>query len=117
MSLECFIRGDLEPLGSYFNSCAEIKLDRGVGIRDVVEGTLLGKQAFIAAGTEFYTEQADQLEFLAELEDYYVQVLTLTTDRYSGMLLARLNAEHVRNKLLLEASRTVTSALDPDEVL
>ncbi|ACS79902.1 GAF domain-containing sensor histidine kinase [Maridesulfovibrio salexigens] len=117
MSLECFIRGDLEPMGNYFNSCAEIKLDRGVGIRDVVEGTLLGKQAFIAVGMKFYTEQADLLEFLAELEDYYVQVLTLTADRYSGMLLSRLNAEHVRNKLLLEASRTVTSALDPDEVL
>lgn len=117
MNLECFTRGDFVPLDNYFKSCAGIKIDRGVGIRDVVEGTLLCKQSFIAAGMEFYTEQEDLLDFLEELENYYVQVLILTTDRYSGMLLSRLNAEHVRNKLLLEASRTVTSALDPDEVL
>ena len=117
MNLECFTRGDLVPLENYFKSCAGIKLDRGVGIRDVVEGTLLAKQSFIAAGMEFYKNQDAFLEFLRELEDYFAQVLTLTTDRYSGMLLSRLNAEHVRNKLLLEASRTVTSALDPDEVL
>ncbi|WP_421901777.1 GAF domain-containing protein [Maridesulfovibrio sp.] len=117
MNLECFTRGDLVPLENYFKSCAGIKLDRGVGIRDVVEGTLLAKQSFIAAGMEFYKDQDAFLEFLRELEDYFAQVLTLTTDRYSGMLLSRLNAEHVRNKLLLEASRTVTSALDPDEVL
>ncbi len=117
MHLECFTRGNLVPLDNYFNSCAEIKLDRGVGIRDVVEVALIGKQSLIGAATDFFKEQDDFLEFLQELEDYFVQVLTLTTDRYSGMLLSRLNAEHVRNKLLLEASRTVTSALDPDEVL
>ncbi len=117
MNLECFTRGDLVPLENYFKSCAGIKLDRGVGIRDVVEGTLLCKQAFIAAGLDFYNDQGDLLSFLNELEEYYSEVLTLTTDRYSSMLLSRLNAEHVRNKLLLEASRTVTSALDPDEVL
>lgn len=117
MHLECFTRGDLVPLDNYFNSCAEIKLDRGVGIRDVVDVALIGKQSLIDAATDFFKQQDEFLEFLQELEDYFVQVLTLTTDRYSSMLLARLNAEHVRNKLLLEASRTVTSALDPDEVL
>ncbi len=117
MIFECFTRGDLVPLENYFKSCASIKLDRGVGIRDVVEGTMLGKQACIIAGQNFYTDQAEYFEYLEELEIFYRKVLSLTTDRYSSMLLSRLNAEHVRNKLLLEASRTVTSALDPDEVL
>ncbi|WP_319759652.1 GAF domain-containing sensor histidine kinase [Maridesulfovibrio sp.] len=117
MNLECFIRGDLFPLENYFKGCAGIKLDRGVGIRDVVEGTLLRKKVFISAGFEFFSDKDDFIAFLEELEDYYVEVLTLTTERYSSMLLSRLNAEHIRNKLLLEASRTVTSALDPDEVL
>ncbi|NDV23420.1 GAF domain-containing sensor histidine kinase [Desulfovibrio sp. JC022] len=117
MTLECFTRGDLGPMKSYFNSCASIKLDRGMGIRDVVEGTMLGKRTFISAGRSFYTDHDEYIAFLEELEAFYVEVIILTTDRYSGMLLSRLNAEHVRNKLLLEASRTVTSALDPDEVL
>ncbi len=116
-TLECFVRGDLDVMEEYFSSCANIKLDRGVGIRDVVEGALLGKQAIRDFGRKFFDENHDYHEFLDELEDFYFEVLSLNTDRYSGMLLSRLNTEHVRNKLLLEASSTVTSALDPDEVL
>ncbi|WP_432736102.1 GAF domain-containing protein [Maridesulfovibrio sp. FT414] len=117
MTLECFSRGDLEPLEDYFKSCANIKLDRGVGIRDVVESTLLGKKAIREFGRRYFTDRDEFLAFLEELEDFYFEVINLTTDRYSAMLLSRLNTEHVRNKLLLEASRTVTSAMDPDEVL
>ena len=117
MNLGCFTRGDFVPLENHFLSCAEIKLDRGVGIRDLVEGTMLSKKAFINAGQEFFEDKNDLLIFLHELEEYSAGVLSIITDRYSSMLLSRLNTEHVRNKLLLEASRTVTSALDPDEVL
>lgn len=117
MILKCFTRGDLDIMEEYFRSCANIKLDRGVGIRDVVESSLLGKLAIRSFGRTFFKENNDYLDFLDELEEFYFEVLNLTTDRYSGMLLSRLNTEHVRNKLLLEASSTVTSALDPDEVL
>ncbi|WP_320169729.1 GAF domain-containing sensor histidine kinase [Maridesulfovibrio sp.] len=117
MTMECFIRGDLDVLEEHMKGCAGVKLDRGVGIRDVVEATLLGKRGVREYGREFFTNREDYIEFLEELDDFYFEVLIITTDRYSAMLLSRLDTEHVRNRLLLEASRTVTSALDPDEVL
>lgn len=115
--LDCFELGNVKPLERYFADCAHIKLDRGVGIRDVVEGTLLGKSVVMSLSRKFCADNEEYIEFLEELENFYLLFLAMATDRYSGMLLSRLNAEHVRNKLLLEASRTVTSALDPDEVL
>ncbi|CCO24415.1 GAF domain-containing sensor histidine kinase [Maridesulfovibrio hydrothermalis] len=116
-TLDCFIRGDFAPLDNYFQGCAHIKLNRGVGIGDVVEGTMLGKHVFLKFGRKYCADQDEYVEFLNELERFYFEIVTVTTERYSEMLLSKLNAEHVRNKLLLEASRTVTSTLDPDEAL
>lgn len=115
--LDCFRLGSFDPMYKYLLKCAHIKLDRGVGIRDVVEGTLLGKSVMISLSRKYCSDDEEYIEFLEELESFYFSFLAMTTDRYSGMLLSRLNAEHVRNKLLLEASRTVTSTLDPDEML
>ncbi len=115
--LDCFELGNFVPLERFLRECAHIKLDRGVGIRDVVEGTLLGKSVIMSLSRKYCDDNEEYIEFVEELEGFYLSFLTMVTDRYSGMLLSRLNSEHVRNKLLLEASRTVTSALDPDEVL
>lgn len=115
--LECYEQGSFAPLDKHLSECAHIKLDRGVGIRDVVEATLLGKSVVATLARQYCENSEEYIQFLEELEEFYQSFLAMTTARYSSMLLSRLDAEHVRNKLLLEASRTVTSALDPDEVL
>ncbi|WP_027722900.1 GAF domain-containing protein [Maridesulfovibrio zosterae] len=115
--LDCFNQGSYSPFADYLSECAHIKLDRGLGIRDVVEGILLGKSVIISLFRKYCASTEEYIIFLEELESFFLSFLAMTTDRYSAMLLSRLNTEHVRNKLLLEASRTVTSALDPDEVL
>jgi signal transduction histidine kinase len=119
----CMKQGSLERMDAYICEAGRSKLDKGMNVRDVVQWALLCKNAFLNAIRRRFaptegTEYSDRCgRSLQATERFFDDLIVMVAQRYSDMLLARLNAEHRRNKLLLDVSRTISSALDPDTVL
>jgi signal transduction histidine kinase len=91
--------------------------DSDWGVGEVVELFSLGRTALLAALRRCPCDSPELFRRQDALEAFYIDVIARITEQYTDLFLCRQEREHARARILLEASRAVSSSLAPDEVL
>ncbi|MCT4535101.1 GAF domain-containing sensor histidine kinase [Halodesulfovibrio sp.] len=107
----------LEPLSIFFASTAQKKISRGIQLSDMLEGLMLGKYCISQAILRHTPSSEERNNILAAIDLLYVDLNKITGEKYANLLTAERNAEHERIKLLLEATKAITSFTNPQKTL
>ncbi|MFW5490099.1 MAG: GAF domain-containing protein [Desulfovibrio sp.] len=115
--LNTLTHGTQDRLEDYFSRTAHYKLGKGIPVRGVVQAMMLSRTALVDALRRQIPDAVYLNKVLIEFDRAYNDMVVLSAERYSDMLLHKLEAEHDCNERLLKVSRTISGALDPDTVL
>ena len=115
--LYCMQQGTIASMDEYLSETGRLKIQEGMGVHDVVEGSLVGKSVLSRSIQRNFPAANECSKLQQELDAFYVDIIALIAERYSAMLKNKLEEEHARTKLLVEVSRTISGSLDPDAIM